>query len=61
VHAVKLLISVNFSVVYRDAFLLYSQHGLIFQGGSVGHLHKLLSIESSSQVNRPSVEHRSQE
>lgn len=32
-----------------------------FQGGSVGHLHKLLSIGSSSQVNSSSVEHRWQE
>lgn len=24
---------------------------ILFQGGSVGHLHKLLSIESSAQVS----------
>ena len=34
---------------------------IIFQGGSVGHLHKLLSIESSSQVNCPHVVCRQQE
>ncbi len=30
----------------------------VFQGGSVGHLHKLLSIESSAQVSYPFLDVR---